>query len=164
MTIELNGITLEEAKAAHDAMLDLQRKAELYPILQRQKEKEEAAARLSKLKEQCQTEFNNVYEDYDKLANDFRQSYQRIQQQVKEVAAILKRYKQVSGQLALISDDYAQAAWQFDLSYNNADAYKNGNESVYTYRAEVATKPFSKHPIDKPEFNQLYDVIAKNIE
>jgi hypothetical protein len=161
--IMIDNVTLEEAKKAHDAMLDLERKARLYPVLKQQHEKAQAEAQLEDLKAQCQEDFNNEIADYERLKGDFQKLYNDAQDAVSKAALKLREYRNKGRLLAGIADTYAQQAWRFDLEFNNADAYKTGNISVTQYRAEVATQKINEHPIDNADFNDLYDVIRKNV-
>jgi uncharacterized membrane-anchored protein YhcB (DUF1043 family) len=160
--IIFDGVTLEEAKAAHDQMLDLERKARLYPVLKQQHEKEQAEAQLEDLKAQCQDDFNNEIADYERLRKDFQKLYNEAQKSVEKAARILAQYRTQSRKLGNIVDTYANAKWQFDLDYNNAESYKDGT-SIYNYRSEIATQNYNEHPISESDYNDLYDVIRKNV-
>jgi len=160
--IKFDGVTLEEAKKAHDQMLDLERKARLYPVLKQQHEKAQAEKRLDDLKEQCQDDFNNEIADYERLKGDFQKLYNEAQKSVEKAARILVQYRNQSRKLGNIVDTYANAKWQFDLDYNNAESYKDGT-SIYNYRSEIATQNYNEHPIENADYNDLYEVIRKNV-
>ena len=160
--IMIDNVTLEEAKKAYLAMQDLQQKAALYPQLKREAEKREAEARLEQLKEQCIEDFQDNIEGYEQLKGDFQKLYNEAQKSVEKAASVLRQYRNQSRKLDNIANTYANSAWEFDLTYNGAQSYKD-NVSIFNYRAEIATKNYNEHPIEESDYNDLYDVIRKNM-